>query len=74
MELRADESGGVRFRDNGYVLAVLESNYTIEQFEQDPDIVVEGALRECARTDYYYENERHDEDDFPEEDDCNDDD
>lgn len=73
-EVRNDESAGVRYADNLYVLAVLETETPREVFEMSPVLAVENALRECARTDYYYENERHAEYEFAEEDDCNDDD
>jgi hypothetical protein len=52
------QSAGRRFNDAEHVLAILESVTTQATFELYPLASIEGALREAASADYWYEHEK----------------
>lgn len=58
IEHRRMVGGGLRYRDNDYVLSRLESYSTEAEFMQDPAGTVDRALWDAHSADWWYENEK----------------
>ena len=68
-----DMEDGMRFRDDAYVLATLETLATQKEFLKFPMTCVDEALEEAAKSDHWYNQEKvydqdHDIDNYEEED------
>lgn len=58
LQLPGDALRGMRFNDDGAILARLESMFTEAEFMACPGLRIDGALRDAAQSDYWYEHEK----------------
>jgi hypothetical protein len=58
LKLGDDALWGMRFNDNGSVLARLESMFTEEEFMACPGLRIDSALTDAAQADHWYTHEK----------------
>jgi len=56
--LTGNAERGMRFKDNGAVLARLESMYDEVEFMANPGPCIDHALQDAAESDYWYHHEK----------------